>query len=417
MRAERAASLPVPITLNRAQATKNPSDVKYLAVAAKTPHLAEQVFERNAEQNAQIQQNMQAGIERTGTQSQGVSPTDFGQRIKTYVQDIKDARMADIRNQYTAAEAAGELAQPVSYQPVLDFINKSTANRPTRKSQNPLYGIIEEEFAANDPSGTRSIGVRQLEDIRQLINDETDWTDKRQSALSTKTKRLIDSITENAGGDIYKQARRQRAQWSNDFENQSTVRSINQIKKGTTDQAVPTEKIFDQIFLGKSGDQVRRVFDLLDNSGPEGQQLVRDIKGRFGEHILESTTKSAQLDTKGRRYVSTAELNKLVTNLDKSGKLDLVFGPEGANLYRTLNENVADIQTNPKDIVSTSGSGETILGAIGGLGIEAAGRAFADEPGLGLLAYGGGKLLNVARENRKISREQTKLKDFLNYKP
>jgi len=417
MRVERAASLPIPITLHKAQATRNSTDVKYVSVAAKTPHLAEQVFERNAEQNAQVQQNMQAGIEGTGTQSQGVSPTDFGQRIKTYVQDIKDARMADIRNQYAAAEAAGELAQPVSYQPVLDFINKSTANRPTRKSQNPLYGIIEEEFAANDPSGTRSIGVRQLEDIRQLINDETDWTDKRQAALSTKTKRLIDSITENAGGDIYRQARRQRAQWSNDFENQSTVRSINQIKKGTTDQAIPTEKIFDQIFLGKSGDQVRRVFDLLDNSGPEGQQLVRDIKGRFGEHILENTTKSAQLDTKGRRYVSTAELNKLVTNLDKSGKLDLVFGPEWANHYRTLNDVVAEIQTIPKDIVSTSGSGETVLGALGSAGVELAGRALADEPGLGLATYVGGKMVKAGMENRKIKREQTKLKDFLNYKP
>jgi hypothetical protein len=417
MRVERAASLPIPITLHKAQATRNPTDVKYVSVAAKTPHLAEQVFERNAEQNAQVQQNMQAGIEGTGTQSQGVSPTDFGQRIKTYVQGIKDSRKAEINAKYAEAEAAGELAQPVSYQPVLDFINKSTANRPTRKSQNPLYGIIEEEFAANDPSGTRAIGVRQLEDIRQLINDETDWTDNRQAALSVKTKRLIDSITENAGGDIYKQARRERAQWSNDFENQSTVRSINQIKKGTTDQAVPTEKIFDQIFLGKSGDQVRRVFDLLDNSGPDGQQLVRDIKGRFGEHILENTTKSAQLDTKGRRYVSTAELNKLVTNLDKSGKLDLVFGPEWANHYRTLNDVVAEIQTIPKDIVSTSGSGETILGAIGSMGVEAAGRALADEPGLGFATYVGGKIVKSGIESRKIKREQTKLKDFLNYKP
>jgi hypothetical protein len=423
MRVERAASLPIPITYSRAQATRNPTDVKYASVAAKTPHLAEQVFERNAEQNAQVQQNMQAGIEATGTQSQGVSPSDFGQRVKTYVQGIKDARMNDIRNQYAAAEAAGELAQPVSYQPVLDFIKKSTENRPTRKSQNPLYGIIEEEFAANDPSGTRTIGVRQLEDIRQMINDETDWTNNRQAALSIKTKRLIDSITENAGGDIYKQARRQRAQWSNDFENQSTVRSINEIKKGTTEQTVPTEKIFDQLFLGKSGDQVKRVFNLLENSGPDGQQLVRDIKGRFGEHILESTTKSAQLDTKGRRYVSTAELNKLVNNLDKSGKLDLVFGPEWANHYRTLNDVVAEIQTIPKDIVSTSGSGETVLGAMFGtapfvIGGELLGQAFTDTPAIGGMVASGVKQAGTNLvQSRRIKQDQTKLKEFLNYKP
>jgi hypothetical protein len=422
-RAEKAGNLPVPITIDRAQATRNPTDVKFAGVAAKTPHLAEQVFEHYANQNAKVQQNMQAGIEATGTQSQGVSPTDFGQRVKTYVQGIKDARMADIRNQYAAAEAAGELAQPVSYQPVLDFIQRSTANRPTRKSQNPLYGIIEEEFAANDPSGTRAIGVRQLEDIRQLINDETDWTDKRQSALSTKTKRLIDSITENAGGDIYKQARQQRAQWSNDFENQSTVRSINQIKKGTTDQAIPTEKIFDQIFLGKSGDQVGRVFDLLDKSGPDGQQLVRDIKGRFGEHILENTTKNVQLDTKGRPYVSTPEMNKLVTTLDKSGKLDLVFGPEWANHYRTLNEVVKEIQTKPREVLSTSGSGETVLGAMFGtapfvIGGELLGQAFTDTPAIGGMVASGVKQAgtNIV-QSRKIKKEQTKLQDFLNYKP
>ena len=416
-RAEKAGNLPVPITIDRAQATRNPTDVKFAGVAAKTPHLAEQVFEHYADQNAKVQQNMQAGIEATGTQSQGVSPTDFGQRVKTYVQGIKDARMADIRNQYAAAETAGELAQPVSYQPVLDFIQKSTEGRPTRRSQNPLYGIIEEEFAANDPGGTQAIGVRQLEDIRQLINDETDWTDKRQAALSTKTKRLIDSITENAGGDIYKQARRQRAQWSSDFEDQSTVRSINQIKKGTSDQAIPTEKIFDQIFLGKSGDQVRKVFDLLDKSGPDGQQLVRDIKGRFGEHILENTTKNVQLDTKGRPYVSTPELNKLVTTLDKSGKLDMVFGPEWANHYRTLNEVVKEIQTKPREVLSTSGSGETILGALAGVGGEVLGQTLAEQPGLGVPMYVGQRLLKAGMEKRKISRDQTKLQDFLNYKP
>ena len=416
-RVERAANLPIPITLNRAQATKNASDVAYLAKAAKTPHLRDEVFERNAEQNLQIQQNMQAGIEATGTQSQGISPTDFGQRVKAYVQGIKDARKADINAKYAEAEAAGELVEPVSYQPVLDLIYKETRGRPTVSSLNPLYKIIEEEFAVNDPTGSKAIGARQLEDVRQFINDQTDFNDPKQKRLAGKVKRLIDKITENAGGDVFKQARKDRAQWSRDFEDQKTVRSINEIKKGSSDPAIADENLFDDIFLKKSGDQVRRVFDLLDKSGPDGQQLVRDIKGRFGEHILENTTKGVQLDTKGRRYVSTLELDKIITNLDKSGKLDDVFGSQWAANYRELNQATKELQTIPKDVVSTSGSGETILGAISGLGIEAAGRAFADEPGLGLLAYGGGKLLNVARENRKISREQTKLKDFLNYKP
>jgi len=423
MRVERAASLPIPITYTRAQATKNPSDVKYGAVAAKTPYLADQVFERNAEQNAQVQGNMQAGIEATGTQAQGISPVDLGQNIEKYVAKIKQERKQDYQNDYKAADAKGELVEPVDYTPVLNFIKKSTENRPSRRNRNPLYGIIEEELAANDPTGSGKIGALQLEDVRQAINDETDFTVPREKALAAKVKSLMDQISENAGGDLYKQARKKRAQWEEDFQKQSTVRSINEIKKNTNDKAVPTEKIFDQLFLGKSGDQVKRVFNLLENSGPDGQQLVRDIKGRFGEHILESTTKSAQLDTKGRRYVSTAELNKLVTNLDKSGKLDLVFGPEWANHYRTLNEVVAEIQTNPKDVLSTSGSGETVLGAFLGtapftVAGELIGQATTDTPVVGGMLAAAAKQAGANLvQSRKIKKEQTKLKEFLNYKP
>jgi hypothetical protein len=423
MRVERAASLPIPITYTRAQATKTPSDVKYGAVAAKTPYLADQVFERNAEQNAQVQGNMQAGIEATGTQAQGISPVDLGQNIEKYVAKIKQERKQDYQNDYKAADAKGELVEPVDYTPVLNFIKKSTENRPSRRNRNPLYGIIEEELAANDPTGSGKIGALQLEDVRQAINDETDFTVPREKALAAKVKSLMDQISENAGGDLYKQARKKRAQWEEDFQKQSTVRSINEIKKNTNDKAVPTEKIFDQLFLGKSGDQVKRVFNLLENSGPDGQQLVRDIKGRFGEHILESTTKSAQLDTKGRRYVSTAELNKLVTNLDKSGKLDLVFGPEWANHYRTLNEVVAEIQTNPKDVLSTSGSGETVLGAFLGtapftVAGELIGQATTDTPVVGGMLAAAAKQAGVNLvQSRKIKKEQTKLKEFLNYKP
>ena len=423
MRVERAASLPIPITYTRAQATKNPSDVKYGAVAAKTPYLADQVFERNAEQNAQVQGNMQAGIEATGTQAQGISPVDLGQNIEKYVAKIKQERKQDYQNDYKAADAKGELVEPVDYTPVLNFIKKSTEKRPSRRNRNPLYGIIEEELAANDPTGSGKIGALQLEDVRQAINDETDFTVPREKALAAKVKSLMDQISENAGGDLYKQARKKRAQWEEDFQKQSTVRSINEIKKNTNDKAVPTEKIFDQLFLGKSGDQVKRVFNLLENSGPDGQQLVRDIKGRFGEHILENTTKSAQLDTKGRRYVSTAELNKLVTNLDKSGKLDLVFGPEWANHYRTLNEVVAEIQTNPKDVLSTSGSGETVLGAFLGtapftVAGELIGQATTDTPVIGgMLAAAAKQAGTNLVQSRKIKKEQTKLQDFLNYKP
>jgi hypothetical protein len=68
-------------------------------------------------------------------------------------------------------------------------------------------------------------------------------------------------------------------------------------------------------------------------------------------------------------------------------------------------------------VLSTSGSGETILGALAGVGGEVLGQTLAEQPGLGVPMYVGQRLLKAGMEKRKISRDQTKLQDFLNYKP
>ena len=53
---------------------------------------------------------------------------------------------------------------------------------------------------------------------------------------------------------------------------------------------------------------------------------------------------------------SAPKLDAVIKKLDKSGKLDLVFGKKDAERFRTLNEVVQDIRTVPEGSVNYSGT-------------------------------------------------------------
>ena len=79
-----------------------------------------------------------------------------------------------------------------------------------------------------------------------------------------------------------------------------------------------------------------------------------------------------QLDINGNPYVSTAALNTIITDLDKSGKLDLFFGKKGAEHYRTLNQVTKEIQTVPVGTTNPSGTASTLLATMAEMGAQTA---------------------------------------------
>jgi hypothetical protein len=65
-------------------------------------------------------------------------------------------------------------------------------------------------------------------------------------------------------------------------------------------------------------------------------------------------------------------LDNQIKALDKSGKLDFLFGPKQAERFRTLNEFTKDLQTTPLGTVNTSGTTSTLLSALAEMGASAA---------------------------------------------
>ena len=374
LRQERGNELLIPMgeDLTKSQITRNPADVTFERETAKSPEFGGPLQEKYALQNKKLQQNLQAEVDATGAEMVGMDAPQFGKNISDAVAKYRNDRYADVSDAYKKAQEAGETAQPVPYKSITDLIEKETQGRPTKKSQNPLYAIVEEELKANDPNSTGLIPINAMEDIRKLINEEADPSKKGTVRLAKQLKERIDASTENAGGDLYKEARAKNRAFEAEFEDQGIIRDINRLKKGTSDRVVPLENLADKLIFGGTGEDVKAVFATLENMGPEGQQIAKELRGYAAEKIRQEATKGVGRDIEGNPYVSTAQLDKQIKALDKSGKLDFLFGPKQAERYRTLNEFTKDLQTVPQGTVNTSGTTATLLSALGEMALTGA---------------------------------------------
>jgi len=406
LRIERARSLPVPIELSRDQATRNPADVRFARETAKDPVLGQPLQEKYARDNDLIQQNMQALVERTGAEMTGVASAQLGEALVNVVEPYRQARKGEVKTAYEAADAAGEMSQPVSYAPLVNYLNKVTKDRPTLKSNNPILGIIEDEIKANDPNKTGQISLRQLEDIRQVIVNEIDPTKRGSMYHGNKLKKAIDVATEKAGGDLYKQARQLNARYMSEFEDTPVIKNLTAIKKGTTDRAVAIENLVDKSILRGPASDVQKLFATLEKSGPDGVRMANELRGYVAEHIKNEATKNVVLDINDKPYVSTKALNDTIRALDKSGKLEFLFGKEGASHYRTLNDVTKNLQTVPMGTTNPSGTAAQIGAMLAESGAQFALSGIpAPIATLGKMAY----------DKRQTTKKLNKINEFIEY--
>jgi hypothetical protein len=363
--------IPMGDDYTRAQLTRNPADVRYESDTAKHPVYGVPFQEKYAIQNEKLRRNLQAEVDNTAAEFVGLPSADFGKTvIAEPFQNYKNNRYQEVNDAYTAANEAGETAQPISYKNITDFIESETKNRPTKKAENSLYALVEEEIKANDPNKTGKISILQMEDIRKLINDEIDPQKKGSVRLGKKLKENIDKATENAGGDFYKKARELNTKFNNDFEDIAVIRDLNRNKKGLSDRVVPYEQLADRLVFKGPGSDLKSALDTFEKMGPEGQKIIQELRGYTADKIMQEATKNVQLDVNNKPYVSTAALNKVISELEKNGKLEMLFGKKGAERYSTLKDVTKELQTVPKDTTNPSGTAASIAAMLVESGVQ-----------------------------------------------
>lgn len=398
-RQARAGSLPVPIELTKGQATRDFSQQKFERETAKTAP-GGPLRERFADQTERIPMNFDAWVDDVGAQAPDLRAT--GQVVTQAIAEKMNKAKGRVNAAYEEARKSGAMEAPVSVESLLDYARKNNA-----ASQNT--GVISTlETAINDITGPqrkdvfgqpipRQISINDLEEIRKTIGT-AGLKDDTSAHYAKEIKGVIDGLTENVGGEEYKRARRLHMNLKAEFENVGTVDKLMRTKPGTTDRAVAYEDVFKHSVLSGSLDDVRMIRKTLQTAGPNGEQAWKELQGQTLNYLKEAAIGGSQKDARGNPVISYAGLNKAVKGMDVDGKLDFMFGKQGAQMLRDIRDLSADVVTSPPGSVNFSNTGSMLMEAFGSMAMGKLPTAMAQTANAARKFYGGRKTRQQVQE-------------------
>jgi hypothetical protein len=272
---------------------------------------------------------------------------------------------------YKAAEKSGEMEAPVSTAPLIQFLKENDSFNAPELSGATL-GVLERELVrlggasrVNGQLVPGQIKLKDMELVRRGVNAAIKSKQDNNTNMMTgvKAKEVIDSLTDGVGGDLYKRARTARMQRAKDFENVTLVSNLLGTKRGSTDRAIALEDVVRKAIIEPSTslDQVKHLGGVLLKKTPQGQQAWKELQGATLQYIRDEAYKGVTRDAAGNQVISPANLNRAITNLDKTGKLDYLYGKKGAEQLRTLNEVAQDVFTAPPWAVNSSNTASALL--------------------------------------------------------
>lgn len=370
-----AQELPYPPQLTEGQLSRDSAQLKFEAETAKDPELGAPLRQRQEEQHQVMQQNIDAFIDMTGAKATNMRET--GIAVDKALQKELEATRNKVRVAYAKADKSEEAQYPIDLtQPVkngdeslsvLDYLNaqpdlKSTPIIADAKSIALKLGIAKRDENGNLIPNRPT--VKQMEKWRSELNANTnaEAPNIRQTAI---LKDMIDQHVEPVAGQLYKAARLERKKMAEHWENRKIITDLTENKTGSDDRKVALEDIQKRIIHDGSLDDLRVAKRALLTSGEDGRQAWKDIQGQTLQEIKNAATAGVAPDAQGNQMISPAALNKAIKKLDDDGKLDYIFGQQGAEKIRALNDISKTLFTVPTSAgVNHSNTAATLMAAL-----------------------------------------------------
>ena len=381
-----AEGLRVPIPLTRGAATREAGQLAFEKEQMKGEFGAP-LRNRAEENNLQVLQNFDAAIDATGAQAAFAGPAATGSSVVNALSGGYQAAKNKTNVAYTTAKKSPEAESLVDTNTVvtigrgdqeitnslLGYINSKITGLPSSVVPDTARQLlIKLELADADEAGNlvaRPATVGKLEEFRKELSGTAKFDDAVGLREETILKKLIDAQTEPVAGPLYKQARALRAEQARKFENRAIVARLIKNRKGMEDPQVAVDQVFQRSVLSGSPEELTFLKRVLLTSGPDGQQAWKELQAATVQHIRDQATSGVGTDSAGRALVSPAKLNQIVNQLDKNGRLDVVFGKQEAQRMRDLNEVVKYVTTVPPGtLINSSGTAATLMAAMGEAG-------------------------------------------------
>ena len=353
-----AADLPVTPELTKGQISRDPAQLKFEVETAKDAEAGAPLRQRYEQQHQAVQQSIDVFIDQTGAEKGNAR--DAGLLVDGALQKQMQADKNRVRVAYKKADDSEEAATPVDITnpvsvlddgdlSVIDYLN-SQPDLPTTpiiaaaKRIAVALGVAQKGEDGQLIPGNPTI--KQFEKWRSEINGNANQ-EAPNIRQATILKDFIDAHIEPHAGTLYKAARIERKRYADKWENHAIVRDLVENKKGTDDRKVAFENVVDRVVYRGSLDDLRQAKRTIMTAGSngEGQQAWREIQAAVLRDIKDQATQGVAPDAQGNQMISPAKLNAQIRKLDD--KLDFIFGKQGADKLRALNEVSKTIFTVP----------------------------------------------------------------------
>lgn len=370
-----AQDLPYSPELTQGQMTRDPGQLKFEVETAKNAELGAPIRQRYEQQHQVMQQNLDAFIDMTGAKA--TTMRDTGISVDKALQKELQATKNKVRIAYTKADKSEEAQYPVDLtQPVkngedsmsvLDYLNSQPDLKSTPIISDAKQMAVKLDIAKRDENGNLIPDrptVKQMEKWRSELNQNTnaEAPNIRQTAI---LKDMIDQHVEPVAGQLYKAARLERKKMAEHWENRKIITDLTENKTGSDDRKVALEDVQKRIIHDGSLDDLRFAKRALLTAGEEGKQAWKDIQGQTLQEIKNAATASVAPDAQGNQMISPAKLNQAINKLDKEGKLDYIFGQQGAEKLRAVNEISKTLFTVPASAaINHSNTAATLTAAL-----------------------------------------------------
>lgn len=421
-----AEGLRVPVTLTKGAAQRDAAQLAFEKEQMKGEFGAP-LRNRAEENNLQILQNFDATIDATGAQAAFAGPSATGSSVVKALSTGWEAAKNKTRVAYTKAKKSPEA------QAAVDTNSVVTIGKGDQEVTNSLIGYINEkitglpsslvpdtarklliklDLAAADDAGnliSKPATVGKLEEFRKELSGTAKFDDAVGMREETILKKLVDAQTSPVSGPLYTEARGLRTKQANKFEDRAIVARLITNRAGMKDPQVAVDQVLQRSILNGSPEEITFLKRVLLTSGKDGQQAFKELQAATAQHIRDQSTSGVGTDSAGRALVSPAKLNQVVSQLDKNGRLDIIFGKQEAGRIRDLNEVVKYVTTVPPGtLVNTSGTAGTLLAALAEAG------TYGATTGIPVPVMTG---INQIIKWRKAGQTKAKINDALNALP
>ena len=358
-----AQGLPIPFQgeagLTRGQATRDSEQIKYENEAARDGN--KDMLDRRRQQQIVAGQNFDAMEEDLDAPAFG-SLEEQGAAVRGSLIDYKRSRKQEVDAAYQEARNAGEMSALVDPS-VLDdaglteIFQMSWIQRGINPMNEPVFQEAKRLNIINDDGTLKPVNVDTLETFRKFVNDAYEVSIPKEARQRRLYVDAIDKGMDSVdAGPAYSNARAIARDYYNEFDNSPLARDLDTNQRKTNQPRISDEAVSKKI-ANASNAQIRQLRDTLQST-PEGQATWRSVQTEFLRDIRKSAFGMQTSDGVGTPLLTAATFKRKVGDLDRSGKLETMLGPQQAQYIRDLVEVADAIASLPPQAVNPATASE-----------------------------------------------------------